>query len=159
MEDTDALLRARARPSLNDLYDEIGYGPFHFRLALAGALGNAADALEVALLTFLSPCAKAAFGVDGALESTLLSVVFAGEFAGAVFWGLLADRYGRRVAYSPTPNADCSASNCSAIFASSLLAAPPNTPAFCDSCFSADLKSLSSLAMAVFSAWTALNTP
>ena len=99
MEDTDALLRARARPSLNDLYDEIGYGPFHFRLALAGALGNAADALEVALLTFLSPCAKAAFGVDGALESTLLSVVFAGEFAGAIFWGALADRVGRRVAY------------------------------------------------------------
>ena len=62
-------------------------------------LWDAADALEVALLTFLSPCAKEAFGADYAMESSLISVVFAGEFAGAVFWGLLADRYGRRVAY------------------------------------------------------------
>lgn len=61
-----------------------------------------ADSIEIALLGFISTCA----GVDWNLNSTqiasITSAVFLGQFIGSLFWGPLADVYGRRITFSFT---------------------------------------------------------
>ena len=77
--------------------DELG-GSWRVFALVWGAVGLAwaADAIELGVLGFLQPCVGADFGLDASQRATIASIVFLGEAAGAVFFGLLADRVGRR---------------------------------------------------------------
>jgi MFS family permease len=57
------------------------------------------DAMEVTLLSFLSICAGVTFHLDDAQIASISSAVFAGQIVGSLFWGPVADRYGRRTAF------------------------------------------------------------
>jgi len=59
-------------------------------------LNTMADAMESNLLTFVSLCAAAEWGLSNAQVATLAAVIFMGEIFGALFWGPWADRHGRR---------------------------------------------------------------
>jgi MFS family permease len=59
-------------------------------------VGWVAEAMEVMLLSFVGPSVKAEWGVSGAAEGLVSSVVFAGMLIGACLGGLISDRYGRR---------------------------------------------------------------
>lgn len=56
-----------------------------------------ADAMEIILLSFLSPILKPIWDLKDYQESILSSVVFAGMFVGAFFWGWISDRVGRKI--------------------------------------------------------------
>jgi len=47
-------------------------------------------------LAFISQCAGAEWGLDYAKVASITAAVFAGEFIGGLFWGPVADQYGRR---------------------------------------------------------------
>lgn len=58
-----------------------------------------ADALEVNLLTFIATCAGKDWGLSDTQEASITSVVFVGIILGTMFWGMFADKYGRKVTY------------------------------------------------------------
>ena len=78
--------------------DQLGLGAFQWRLLAICGLTWAADAMEVLLSSFALLGVSVSFGLNrGSLEATLfLSATFAGMFVGALVWGRLADRIGRR---------------------------------------------------------------
>lgn len=90
--------------SLDDAIDRLGLGPFQWRLLAICGLTWAADAMEVLLMGFALPGISAAFGLErGSADATLLlTATFAGMLVGAVFWGWLADRIGRRAVFLTT---------------------------------------------------------
>nr|WP_244977050.1 MFS transporter [Deinococcus humi] len=82
----------------------MGLGRFQWRLLAICGLTWAADAMEVLLVGFALPGISVAFGLErGSAEATgLLSATFAGMLLGALFWGWLADRIGRRTVFLTT---------------------------------------------------------
>lgn len=90
------------KPStVDETIDSLGLGAFQWRLLAICGLTWAADAMEVLLMSFALPGVSAAFGLErGSPQATaLLTGTFAGMLVGAVFWGSLADRIGRRTVF------------------------------------------------------------
>ena len=85
--------------SIDDVLDICGTGHFHWRLLLIAGLAFAGDAVEVTLLSFLSPCAQATWGLTNVEAASIASAVFGGELVGAIVLGQAADQYGRRPLY------------------------------------------------------------
>lgn len=82
--------------TLDAAIESIPVGYFHYRLLFMCGAVFMADAMEVNLLTFMSQCAGAEWGLDNAQVAAITSAVFAGELFGGLFWGPVADTYGRR---------------------------------------------------------------
>ncbi len=74
-------------------------GWFQYRLLLMCGLAFMADALEVSLLSFLATCAGDDWGLSPSQEASITSVVFGGIICGTMFWGIFADKYGRKLTY------------------------------------------------------------
>ncbi len=87
--------------SVDAAIDTLGLGRFQWRLLAICGLTWASDAMEVLLVGFALPGISAAFGLErGSAQATgLLSATFAGMLVGALFWGWLADRVGRRTVF------------------------------------------------------------
>lgn len=77
--------------------DAIGFGRFQRRLLLVCGVTWAADAAEILLIAFALPAITAEFGVTRATGGLLVTATFLGMLVGAWFWGIIADRIGRRV--------------------------------------------------------------
>jgi putative MFS transporter len=67
---------------------------------LRGDLGR--DAAEILLLAFALPAISAEFGLSRAAGGLLVTSTFLGMLVGAWFWGLVADRVGRRAGFQLT---------------------------------------------------------
>jgi MFS family permease len=85
--------------SLEEALDRNPVGLFQYRLLLMCGFAFMADALEVNLLTFIATCAGDEWGLSDAQQASITSVVFAGIILGTMFWGLFADKYGRKMTY------------------------------------------------------------
>jgi len=85
--------------SLDSVLDSIGVSWFQIRLLCLCGLMFMTDAMEVTLLSFLSICAGVTFDLNDAQIASISSAVFAGQICGSLFWGPVADRYGRRTAF------------------------------------------------------------
>jgi MFS transporter, putative metabolite:H+ symporter len=77
----------------------VGYGSFQRKLLLICGLGWAADAMEVLLVSFAMPSMSAEWGLSKAQTSLLATAIFIGMLVGALFWGRLADRIGRKLCF------------------------------------------------------------
>lgn len=84
---------------LNEVIDMIPVGLFHYRLLFICGLAFMADGLEVSLLSFMSACAGIEWGLSDDQIALISSIVFAGQFAGTLFFGYFADRFGRRIGF------------------------------------------------------------
>jgi putative MFS transporter len=62
----------------------------------------AADAAEILLLAFALPAISTDFGLSRAAGGLLVTSTFLGMLVGAWFWGLVADRVGRRAGFQLT---------------------------------------------------------
>eukprot|EP00040_Diaphanoeca_grandis_P023112 m.125166 g.125166 ORF g.125166 m.125166 type:complete len:508 (+) comp29111_c0_seq2:189-1712(+) len=75
----------------------VGHGWAQYRLGIIVGLVFMSDSIEVMMLSFLHVKAGEEFGLSPVEESLLSSVVFAGELIGALMWGPVADKFGRRI--------------------------------------------------------------
>ena len=95
-EDID-LSDVSERISLDQMIDtHIPVGKFHYRLLIVCGLAWAADSMEFSLLSFLSICAGLDWNLSSSQTALISSVVFVGELLGSLWWGRMADTYGRR---------------------------------------------------------------
>jgi putative MFS transporter len=86
--------------------EKVGYGRFQRRLLWICGFGWAADAMEVLLVSFAMPAMAAEWKLSAAQKGLLGTAIFIGMFAGAVFWGRLSDRIGRKTGFILTIAAD-----------------------------------------------------
>lgn len=77
----------------------VGYGHFQRKLLLICGLGWAADAMEVLLVSFAMPSMAKEWSLSPAQTGLLATAIFIGMLVGAVVWGRLADRIGRRICF------------------------------------------------------------
>jgi hypothetical protein len=103
------------KTTLDKVLDDIPVGWFHyrsghnsfflldktpsFRLLIICGLAFMADAMEVSLLAFISTCADQDWNLTDSQVASITSVVFAGQLIGSIFWGPLADYYGRKIVF------------------------------------------------------------
>jgi MFS family permease len=85
--------------TLDNLLEGMEVSYFHYRLMVICGLAFMADAMEVSLLGFLSTCAGHEWGLTDSQQASITGVVFAGEIAGSLFWGPIADTFGRKIAF------------------------------------------------------------
>ena len=85
--------------SLEEALDLNPVGWFQYRLLLMCGLAFMADALEVNLLTFIATCAGDDWDLSDSEVASITSVVFVGIVVGTMFWGMFADKYGRKLTY------------------------------------------------------------
>jgi MFS transporter, putative metabolite:H+ symporter len=88
--------------SYEEALAKVGYGTFQRKLLLICGLGWAADAMEVLLVSFAMPSMKAEWSLSNAQTGLLATAIFIGMLAGALFWGRLADKVGRKVCFMLT---------------------------------------------------------
>lgn len=85
--------------SVESIIDSLPITSFHHVLLIICSLSFMTDAIEVNLLSYISPCAGADFNLSEQQQATVVSVVFAGQLIGSLFWGPFADHFGRRIAF------------------------------------------------------------
>uniref|UniRef100_A0A0D9X0J7 Major facilitator superfamily (MFS) profile domain-containing protein n=1 Tax=Leersia perrieri TaxID=77586 RepID=A0A0D9X0J7_9ORYZ len=86
----------------DDALTRAGFGRLQALVLAYAFVGWTVEAMEVMLLSFVGPSVKAEWGVAGAAEGIVSSVVFAGMLIGACIGGLISDRYGRRIGFLST---------------------------------------------------------
>jgi len=79
-----------------------GYGRFQRRLLWLCGFGWAADAMEVMLVSFALPAMSSEWSLGAAQKGLVSTALFVGMLAGALFWGRLSDRVGRRAGFVAT---------------------------------------------------------
>lgn len=85
--------------TLDEVLESLPVSFFHYRLLIICGLAFMADAMEVSLLSYLSTCAGDEWNLSDSKRATITGVVFAGELFGSLFWGPIADKFGRKVSF------------------------------------------------------------
>lgn len=82
--------------------EKVGYGRFQRRLLAICGLGWAADAMEVLLVSFAMPSMAAQWSLSKGQTALLQTAIFVGMILGALVWGRLADKGGRKICFMLT---------------------------------------------------------
>ncbi|KAK9688754.1 hypothetical protein RND81_09G008800 [Saponaria officinalis] len=85
--------------SVDEALVTMGFGKFQYLVFIYAGMGWVADAMEIMLLSFVGPAVQTAWKLTSAQESLITTVVFAGMLLGAYSWGLISDKYGRRIGF------------------------------------------------------------
>ena len=89
---------SRKEYTIDDAIEKLGFGPFQTMIFFFCGFLWLADAMELMILSILSPAVKCQWDLSSAEEAVITSVVFVGALVGSVFWGFLGDTYGRKKA-------------------------------------------------------------
>nr|CAD7570514.1 unnamed protein product [Timema californicum] len=79
-----------------DAIRQAGFGYFQWVVLLVVGLGLAADTIELFVIAFILPSAEVELCIDTNEKGWLAAITFLGMMTGAVMWGNLSDRMGRR---------------------------------------------------------------
>jgi len=82
--------------TVDEAINKMGFGPFQVLITVFCGLLWVADAMELMILSILSPIVKCQWDLSSFAEASVTAVVFIGVLAGAVFWGFLNDLIGRK---------------------------------------------------------------
>ncbi|XP_064627593.1 putative transporter SVOPL isoform X2 [Lineus longissimus] len=81
--------------TVDNAVEKIGFGSFQMRIMAVVGIFSAADALEMLLLSVLSPILQCEWRLAGWQVALITTVVFTGMFIMAPVWGSWCDKYGR----------------------------------------------------------------
>ncbi|KAG8470976.1 hypothetical protein KFE25_009397 [Diacronema lutheri] len=83
--------------SVDEALEKLPLGWTHLKVFCVCGFAWMVDGIEVLLLAFIGPSVRCEWGVSDAQAASMTTIVFAGMSIGAVCWGAIADRYGRRL--------------------------------------------------------------
>ncbi|XGW16221.1 hypothetical protein V3C99_001575 [Haemonchus contortus] len=83
--------------TVHDAVEALGFGRFQVKLSLLTGIAWMADAMEMMLLSLLSPAIACEWGVSPVQQALVTTCVFSGMMLSSTFWGKTCDRFGRRV--------------------------------------------------------------
>lgn len=86
--------------AVQQLVNAAGVGRFQWTLMLVCGTTYMADAMEIMLISYLSPVLSSEWSLDALSQATLVSMVFAGELVGAFAWGIIGDCVGRKFCFT-----------------------------------------------------------
>jgi putative MFS transporter len=88
--------------TVGEAVEEIGIGPFQYKLlAICGATW-AADAMEVIIIAYVIPIVIRQWSLTSAQAGLIGTAIFIGMLAGAWFWGTITDYVGRKIGFQLT---------------------------------------------------------
>ena len=93
---SDPLQRETAPATLASLYERMRFTSAHAKIAIALLIVFVIESWEQLALVYVSGDLMTSFGIDEVQLGWVLSAVAIGMIPGALIWGPLADRYGRR---------------------------------------------------------------
>jgi putative MFS transporter len=88
--------------SIEKALDKAGFGAFQIKLFVLCGLGWSADVGEIRLIGFLLDGHTLEFELSPGEKWVLSAIFFVGMFLGAWLWGIVADRCGRKHAFTAT---------------------------------------------------------
>lgn len=88
--------------TIEQALDAAGFGPFQIKLFVLCGLGWSADVGEIRLIGFLLDGHTLEFELSPSEKWVLSAIFFVGMFLGAWLWGIVADRCGRKHAFTAT---------------------------------------------------------
>jgi putative MFS transporter len=91
-----------AECELIDSSDIVPFGRFHYQILALCGFGWATDNMWLSGLSFQRQSIVSEYGISNLLSGVMASLLFAGLFAGASFWGYMSDRRGRVFAFTLT---------------------------------------------------------
>jgi putative MFS transporter len=77
--------------------ERLPFSRFHFKLLLMGGFGFMFEAIDAAIIAFILPVVRTKWHLTSLQTGMLGSSTYVGFLLGALFAGLLGDRFGRRV--------------------------------------------------------------
>mmetsp|Transcript_50848 Transcript_50848/g.80598 ORF Transcript_50848/g.80598 Transcript_50848/m.80598 type:complete len:504 (+) Transcript_50848:114-1625(+) len=87
---------------LDKVMADIGIGRFHYQILWLFGVGFSACAIEVVLMAFLLPELRARWKLDEYQLGLLAASSSVASILGQMFWGAVADKYGRRFVFMST---------------------------------------------------------
>ncbi|KAI8505148.1 hypothetical protein Bbelb_172570 [Branchiostoma belcheri] len=83
--------------TVEDAVEAIGFGRFQIKLSVLSGLAWMADAMEMMILSILSPQLLCEWQLSSWEEAFITTIVFVGMMVSSSMWGNICDRYGRRL--------------------------------------------------------------
>uniref|UniRef100_A0AAZ3P0T2 Major facilitator superfamily (MFS) profile domain-containing protein n=1 Tax=Oncorhynchus tshawytscha TaxID=74940 RepID=A0AAZ3P0T2_ONCTS len=83
--------------TVEDAVEAIGFGKFQWKLSILTGLSWMADAMEMMILSVISPQLHCEWMLPSWKVAMLTSVVFIGMMFSSTLWGNISDKYGRKV--------------------------------------------------------------
>ncbi len=82
--------------------EEIGVGPFQYKLLAICGASWAADAMEVVIISYVIPSVIRQWSLTSGQAGLIGTAIFIGMLVGAWFWGTITDYVGRKIGFQLT---------------------------------------------------------
>ncbi|CAJ0581196.1 unnamed protein product, partial [Mesorhabditis spiculigera] len=82
--------------TVDDAVEHLGFGKFQLKLSVLTGIAWMADAMEMMLLSLLSPALACEWGVSPVQQALVTTCVFCGMMLSSTFWGKICDTFGRK---------------------------------------------------------------
>ena len=82
--------------TVDQAIEKLGFGPFQLVTFLICSLTWFATVAEKMILTVLSPAVKCQWLLSSNEEAIITAITFVGCSLGSIFWGIMADKFGRK---------------------------------------------------------------
>ncbi|KAK3603262.1 hypothetical protein CHS0354_007593 [Potamilus streckersoni] len=82
--------------TLQQAIDNIGFGKFQMKLSILTGFAWMADAMEMMILSILSPALHCDWQIPSWQQALITTVVFCGMMCSSGLWGSFCDKYGRK---------------------------------------------------------------
>ncbi|GAB6023587.1 hypothetical protein CHUAL_008357 [Chamberlinius hualienensis] len=84
--------------TVDEAINSFGFGRLQIKLSLMTGICWMADAMEMMILSILSPALFCSWGISSTQQATITTVVFLGMMTSSALWAKFSDRYGRKTA-------------------------------------------------------------
>ncbi|MGD9002141.1 MAG: MFS transporter, partial [Anaerolineae bacterium] len=88
--------------TVGEAVEEIGVGPFQYKLLAICGASWAADAMEVIIISYVIPVVIRQWSLTSAQAGLIGTAIFVGMLLGAWFWGTITDYVGRKIGFQLT---------------------------------------------------------